>query len=251
MTNNEKKLTCKELGLKYQRLEGECVMDLESQVCSLELAKQLKDLGVEQKSLYIWVDCGGGELCWELKEHDGRWVDPRRSAFTVAELGVLLPNGCETWCEYGTTWYVSSGEEFDPYVDADTEANARAKFLIWHLTKDKDCSGISYNGTSCADFFTCRDAWVANISDCMGCREEGSEIGSESPDNVNHPEHYTAGGIETIDFIEAKGLSYHLGNAVKYIARAGKKDPATLIQDLEKACWYLDRAIQNDGDSNG
>ena len=61
-------------------------------------------------------------------------------------------------------------------------------------------------------------------------------------DPVNHPSHYTDGGIETIDFIEAKQLPYHLGNAVKYISRSGKKDDA--IQDLKKAQWYLDRYIK-------
>jgi hypothetical protein len=76
------------------------------------------------------------------------------------------------------------------------------------------------------------------------------------PDPVNHPSHYTSGGIETIDFIEAKELNYNLGNAVKYITRAGKKFPeelvnlniknlnAILIQDLEKAVWYLQREIK-------
>lgn len=62
-------------------------------------------------------------------------------------------------------------------------------------------------------------------------------------DAVNHPPHYKAGGIETIDFIESKGLGFNLGNAVKYISRAGKKDPAKLIEDLRKARWYLDREI--------
>ena len=61
-------------------------------------------------------------------------------------------------------------------------------------------------------------------------------------DPVNHPSHYCDGGIETIDFIEAKGLPYHLGNAVKYISRAGKKDDE--LEDLKKARWYLDRFIQ-------
>jgi hypothetical protein len=61
-------------------------------------------------------------------------------------------------------------------------------------------------------------------------------------DLVNHPPHYKSGGIETIDFIEAKDLNYRLGNVVKYVARAGKKatDP---VQDLEKALWYLQREI--------
>lgn len=62
-------------------------------------------------------------------------------------------------------------------------------------------------------------------------------------DAVNHPEHYTDGGIETIDFIEAKGLPYHLGNAVKYISRAGKKDKSKTIEDLQKAVWYIERYI--------
>jgi hypothetical protein len=60
-------------------------------------------------------------------------------------------------------------------------------------------------------------------------------------DPVNHPAHYKVGGIETIDFIEAKGLTYHLGNAVKYISRADHK--GNRLQDLQKAKWYIDRAI--------
>ena len=62
-------------------------------------------------------------------------------------------------------------------------------------------------------------------------------------DPVNHPPHYRAGGIETIDFIEAKDLNYRLGNVIKYVSRAGKKstDP---VQDLEKAAWYLNREIE-------
>ncbi len=60
-------------------------------------------------------------------------------------------------------------------------------------------------------------------------------------DPVNHPEHYKVGGIETIDFIEGKNLSYNLGNAVKYISRADHK--GNRLQDLQKAQWYLDREI--------
>lgn len=60
-------------------------------------------------------------------------------------------------------------------------------------------------------------------------------------DLVNAPPHYKIGGIETIDFIEAKNLSYHLGNAVKYISRAYYK--SNPLQDLKKARFYLDREI--------
>ena len=63
-------------------------------------------------------------------------------------------------------------------------------------------------------------------------------------DNVNHPAHYTDGNIEVIDFIEDKNLPYHLGNAVKYISRAGEKDPEKTAEDLRKAVWYLDRYIE-------
>ena len=63
-------------------------------------------------------------------------------------------------------------------------------------------------------------------------------------DNVKHPSHYTDGKIEVIDFIEDKGLNFHRGNAVKYISRAGKKDPSKEIEDLEKAVWYLRREIE-------
>lgn len=62
-------------------------------------------------------------------------------------------------------------------------------------------------------------------------------------DPVNHPSHYCQGGIEVLDAIEAWKLGYHLGNAVKYIARAGKKDPSKEVEDLKKARFYLDRHI--------
>ncbi len=65
-------------------------------------------------------------------------------------------------------------------------------------------------------------------------------------DNVNHPAHY--GGAdniyEAIKVIEAWNLDFCLGNVVKYISRAGKKEGNSLIQDLEKAKWYLQRRIE-------
>jgi hypothetical protein len=66
---------------------------------------------------------------------------------------------------------------------------------------------------------------------------------SVEKDNVNHPPHYKAGGIETIDFIEAKSLNYNLGNVVKYITRADHK--GNKLEDLQKAQWYLNREINN------
>lgn len=71
-------------------------------------------------------------------------------------------------------------------------------------------------------------------------------------DNVNSPSHYIYGkkGIETIDYIEDKGLNFNLGNVVKYVSRCGHKKTKSMsaeakaIEDLKKALWYLNREIK-------
>ena len=61
---------------------------------------------------------------------------------------------------------------------------------------------------------------------------------------VDHPSHYRSStGFEAIEVINAWGLNFSLGNALKYISRAGLKDPSKVIEDLEKARWYLDHEI--------
>lgn len=69
-------------------------------------------------------------------------------------------------------------------------------------------------------------------------------------DEVNHPSHYTDGNIECIDYIQDKLTKeefqgYCKGNALKYISRAGKKNPDKYNEDLKKAIWYLERAAQS------
>jgi hypothetical protein len=68
-------------------------------------------------------------------------------------------------------------------------------------------------------------------------------LGRGTSDSVDHPPHYKVGGIETIDFIEAKKLDYHLGNVIKYITRADYK--GNKLEDLKKAQWYLNRVVDN------
>lgn len=63
-------------------------------------------------------------------------------------------------------------------------------------------------------------------------------------ENVTHPAHYNSGKIEVIEFIEDQNLGFHLGNVIKYICRAGKKDPSKTVEDLEKAKWYLERKLE-------
>lgn len=70
------------------------------------------------------------------------------------------------------------------------------------------------------------------------------ELVQPKTDTVNHPPHYNTGKIEVIDFIEDQKLSYHLGNVVKYVCRADHK--GSRLEDLKKALWYLNRAIERD-----
>lgn len=69
-------------------------------------------------------------------------------------------------------------------------------------------------------------------------------------DIINHPSHYTDGKIEVWDYIKDKNLNYFLGNAIKYISRAGKKSKETYVQDLEKAIAYLNKEISNVKETN-
>ena len=84
------------------------------------------------------------------------------------------------------------------------------------------------------------DATLANmIANTLG--EPEVKVVELKEDVINHPSHYTRGKIEVIDFIEDQQLPYHLGNVIKYIARAGYKGDK--LEDLKKARWYLDRYI--------
>lgn len=77
----------------------------------------------------------------------------------------------------------------------------------------------------------------------LGCNVCLSELES---DEVNWPKHYNMGSIQPIDVIENWKLDFRLGNALKYIARAGRKDKTKTRQDLEKALWYIRRFIDKE-----
>lgn len=112
-------------------------MTLENQVVSLELAQQLKALGVKQDSLFYHVLAGGSYQIFSEKEVNN--VENFRdfcSAFTVAELGEMLSHTEYLTIKRGDTWYGRrTGEGYKQISSADTEANARAKMLI-HLIKN-------------------------------------------------------------------------------------------------------------------
>ena len=80
--------------------------------------------------------------------------------------------------------------------------------------------------------------------------EKIQEGNMKNYDEVQSPKHYTDTKIEVIDYIEDKNLGFCLGNAIKYISRAGRKNSAAMndkekaIQDLQKAIWYIERRIK-------
>ena len=61
---------------------------------------------------------------------------------------------------------------------------------------------------------------------------------------INHPDYYNSGGIEAADFIDAHKLNFNLGNVVKYVVRAGRKQGEDAVTALLKAQWYLEREIK-------
>ncbi len=65
-----------------------------------------------------------------------------------------------------------------------------------------------------------------------------------SKSNVDHPQHYHPGQYEAIKVIDAWELDFYLGNALKYISRAGLKDKDKEIEDLQKAIWYIQKFIE-------
>jgi hypothetical protein len=103
-------------------------------------------------------------------------------------------------------------------------------------------AAMDFLGTS---KITTRNFTKAEI-EALGGKDVFNTLGTDDEvqkalDRVNSPPHYTTGGIETIDFIEAKDLNYRLGNVIKYVSRAEKK--ANPLEDLKKAKWYLEREI--------
>jgi hypothetical protein len=80
-------------------------------------------------------------------------------------------------------------------------------------------------------------------------KQKTAAVSKEKAEMVHHPMHYGGGDnpYEVIKVVEAWQLGFHLGNAVKYIARAGKKGDR--LEDLKKAAWYLQREIDRSSGS--
>jgi hypothetical protein len=151
-----------------------------------------------------------------LKDHHGEYVMPVEQ----------IPE-----CPKGEGWLLHKGGKRPDHVYANTFVDVvfRNGFLC---TREKAVNIVWWHTDSKADVIYYR---VLNQDPVNTCS-----------DSVHHPAHYGGGDnvYEAIKVIEAWGLDFCLGNTVKYISRAGKKDKAREIQDLEKAAWYLNHHIQ-------
>ena len=90
----------------------------------------------------------------------------------------------------------------------------------------------------------CGEYLMSNASDEVITKWYKAFFPEQYVDSVNHPSHYNKGKIEVADFIADQKLNFDRGNAVKYVCRAGSKDPEKEIQDLEKAIWYINHEIK-------
>lgn len=123
-------------------------MELEKQVCNLELAKKLKELGVMQESYLIWIR-GYQEDSWSLTVSKFNHHVNRYAAFTVAELGEMLPIGLDSkgqaiQIERSKDGWVSGLRTYREFIKTfiePREADARAKMLIYLLEQGKEVKG--------------------------------------------------------------------------------------------------------------
>ena len=118
-------------------------MKLKEQVCNLELSRKLKELGVSQKSYFHWIHWreGVGVGGWDVDHQENDPMSVDFSAFTVAELGEMLPRQIKLTHPRNNYWKIVYREPLqvregeirnDTYsVEANNEANARAKLLIY------------------------------------------------------------------------------------------------------------------------
>lgn len=119
---------------------------------------------------------------------------------------------------------------------------------VWENRNKVIYTTISASGNKLSKYecINCHQLQDERFSHCPNCgmtKDQWFSLGEYAVDNINHPAHYTMGEFEVIDVIEDWKLCFHLGCAVKYIARAKHKDNE--IQDLKKAVWYINRKIED------
>lgn len=150
----------------------------------------------------------------------------------------------------GWTWFF--GEAITSYNSQLWERNKQN--TVVHIEEEGvSCGSLSYAkylhpNISIEKYKAKQDEvakWFYNTANAMKAfASNGVSMKKQNADNVNNPSHYTAGGIETLDYIKAKVSdypSYAAGNILKYVSRYEHKNG---IEDLKKAQFYLDDLIE-------
>lgn len=142
----------------------------------------------------------------------------------------------------GYVYYIRWMNQKTPSVKAVRTARKRASRLMQEVTRTHKAIDAAVQREKELAPVRAQDK---QLSDASRAALEFLENNiAKSIDVVNNPPHYKTGGIDTLDFIEAKDLNFRLANVVKYVVRCGKKTNSDPIQDLEKAAFYLKREIE-------
>lgn len=145
-------------------------------------------------------------------------------------------------------------------IQCETEAEAIRVCKLMHESGQSWATGKSYLNYNYWTVFkgnTCYNPnnntfsnWFYYVKENYSIYNSSKFPSNDSIDPVNHPGHYggSENPYEAIKVINSWGLGFALGNTVKYISRAGKKDPDKELEDLKKAAWYLKHHISNKED---
>ena len=125
----------------------------------------------------------------------------------------------------------------------------RVKMLIvdgwrYQTVRDKNGIAVGYGWDNGQSSLTDKELKAMTDNEFLDLIEHDKPANNDA---INHPSYYTDGQIEVSDFIADKNLNFFRGNVVKYVARAGKKNAETEVEDLQKARWYIDREIERLG----
>ena len=166
-----------------------------------------------------------------------------------------IDDGEWNWSE-GVLELIEDSEKKMRRIDYVLNAKDPIKVLVEEFDLGLDCCECHYDDECDGISVNCNDGFIkyleqeieVNESDLKDVDAEPIDISVEEEsvenDPVNHPSHYTDTKIEVMDYIEDKGFNFALGNVIKYVSRAGRKDVDKTIEDLEKSRWYLNREIE-------
>lgn len=141
---------------------------------------------------------------------------------------------CREKCGIATLGYQMSEDKFVPKEEQSTIEHDGCMGCVYEDFEEFEEPCVNCKGTYKHDTMA-----YLKAKDYFEPKEEKADY---EIDMVNHPQHYSAHGIEPIDYIESHDLNFNLGNVIKYISRAPYK--GTELEDLKKAKWFLEREIK-------